>query len=356
MIRIKHRIILIGLGLVFFFLALEVSLRLAGSIYYKTWMFSGSKASGYGKGAVKILCLGDSFTFGHGAEKGKSYPVQLQRMLDENRQDKKFVVYNVGVPGYNSSMVLKRLVKNLNKYRPDIVLLLIGSNDGTVLEDSNYYLLKRPAAGAMADLCLKLDIFFSKFRSYKLIRAITLNLKNRFSPEFNISDIKFENKQNEYELGSHMSRAPEKNAVNEKKNAYLEKVESLWGERRFSEAEKAIKESPGGYDPRSIRECLLLSNIYLEQEKYKLAISAMADYMKNNPRDAEVLFTLGKIYYMQGKSNPSQRREKFEQAARMFKESLLYADPGGLWLKGQIYGYLAKLYFDRGENALAKEM
>lgn len=151
MTRIRHKIILIALGLIIFFLALEVSLRLAGSIYYRIWTFSQKETVGYRKGTIKMLCLGDSFTFGLGAEKGEDYPFQLQRLLDENHQDKKFIVYNAGVPGYNSSMVLKRLVKNISKYRPHIILLLIGSNDRTVLEDSNYYLLKKPGIGKIAN-------------------------------------------------------------------------------------------------------------------------------------------------------------------------------------------------------------
>lgn len=358
MIKTKNRIFLIALGLLFFFLVLEVSLRLAGSIYYRIRMSSQKETAGYCKGTIKILCLGDSFTFGHGAEKDKSYPAQLQRLLDESRQDKKFIVYNAGVSGYSSSMVLKRLVKNLDKYKPNIVLLLIGSNDRTVLEDSNYYLFKRTASGVIADLCLKLDIFFSKFKSYKLIRTITLSLKNRFNPEFNLSDIKFEKDQNEYKARKkkNMSIASEKNTVNERKDAYLQNAESLYYERKFSDAEKAIKEAPGGYNPTSRRESLFLGNIYYEQEKYDLAISAMADYMKDNPKDAEALFTLGKIYYMQGKSNPSDKKESFERAVRMFKEALLYDNSADLWLEGDIYGYLSRLYFDRGENALAKEM
>lgn len=102
---------------------------------------------------------------------------------------------------------------------------------------------------------------------------------------------------------------------------------------------------------------MFLSDVYYEQEKYDLAIATMGDYIKNNPKDAEALFNLGKIYYMQvKKSVPDIKKEDFDQAASMFKESLLYADPANLWLKGEIYGYLARLYFDRGENDLAKEM
>ena len=121
----KQKILLILCALIVIFLSLEISLRVAGFLYYfykinnKTLNFSG-------KNTIRILCLGDSFTFGVGAENGNDYPRQLERLLNENCQDKKFIVYNRGIPGQNSSMVLKRLVHNINTYRPDTILLLIG--------------------------------------------------------------------------------------------------------------------------------------------------------------------------------------------------------------------------------------
>jgi hypothetical protein len=35
------------------------------------------------KEAVKVACIGDSITQGAGAEKGRSYPTQLQEMLGD---------------------------------------------------------------------------------------------------------------------------------------------------------------------------------------------------------------------------------------------------------------------------------
>ncbi|MEY4378897.1 MAG: hypothetical protein RLZ85_778, partial [Verrucomicrobiota bacterium] len=43
---------------------------------------------------IKVACVGDSITLGSGAQKGKSYPAQLQGLLGDGYQ-----VGNFGVSG-----------------------------------------------------------------------------------------------------------------------------------------------------------------------------------------------------------------------------------------------------------------
>ena len=43
---------------------------------------------------IKVACVGDSITQGSGAQKGKSYPAQLQGLLGEG-----YLVGNFGVSG-----------------------------------------------------------------------------------------------------------------------------------------------------------------------------------------------------------------------------------------------------------------
>ena len=47
---------------------------------------------------VRVLCLGDSFTFGVGADERETYPARLQAQLRDEGIDA--VVWNAGVPGY----------------------------------------------------------------------------------------------------------------------------------------------------------------------------------------------------------------------------------------------------------------
>ena len=81
---------------------------------------------------MRIACVGDSITFGHGLEHREAdcYPAQLGRMLDEN-----WIVGNFGISG---STLLKRGDKpywnqeefmRAQKFKPDIILILLGTND-----------------------------------------------------------------------------------------------------------------------------------------------------------------------------------------------------------------------------------
>jgi len=353
----KEKALLIIIGLVITILVLEISLRLSGFVYNAYRISNKKIAPEEDKDVVKILCLGDSFTFGLGAESGQDYPAQLERLLNENFSDKKFIVYNKGIPGQNSSMVLKRLPGNIEKYSPKIIILLIGSNNKSVLlkkEDSNYYLFKKTRMGEAKNFLLKLDIALSKLKIYKLIRISSMNLKNKLTPKvapYDISaDTGFQDNTPKPDYGVKGSEG------NNEKVAYLRLAEVLCDERKFSAAEKAMEKMPGGYNLMDRRECFVRSNIYYEQEKYDQAIATLEVYFKNNPKDAETIFRMGRIYYAQGRNRPAIQKDKFEQAIKMFDDSFIYADSDNLWLKGEIYGYLARLYLDQGKNELATRM
>ena len=170
----------------------------------------------------------------------------------------------------------------------------------------------------MAAFFLRLDIFLSKAKTYKFIKILVLNLKNKFcfenSPANAISQEELDRpKKKMFDISN-------RNPNSDKKEIYLKKAESL---------------------------CL--------DSKFTLAIDILKSYLQDNPRDAEAIFNLGKNYYLQGKNDPAIKKEYFQQAIRMFNESLLYIDPDSLLLKAENYSYLARLYFDQGENNLARE-
>ena len=63
-------------------------------------------------GPFRILCVGDSFTFGVGAPPGGSYPAQLESVLPGAQ------VINAGLPGTSSPALRKRLPSLMEKYQP----------------------------------------------------------------------------------------------------------------------------------------------------------------------------------------------------------------------------------------------
>jgi hypothetical protein len=77
----------------------------------------------------RILVLGDSVTFGHGALDDTTYPYLLEQRLKAWRPDINWQVWNLGVPGYNTRQELAYLERVGPRYRPDLVVVGFFLND-----------------------------------------------------------------------------------------------------------------------------------------------------------------------------------------------------------------------------------
>lgn len=70
----------------------------------------------------RIVCFGDSLTFGAGASEGRDYPSVLEGLTGVE-------VINAGVPGNTTEDALKRVDEDVLVYEPDVVLITLGGND-----------------------------------------------------------------------------------------------------------------------------------------------------------------------------------------------------------------------------------
>lgn len=75
----------------------------------------------------RILVLGDSVTFGHGAL--HDYPSLLEGMLKQWQPETDWQVWNLAVPGYNTSQELAQLRELGPAYQPDLVIVGFYIND-----------------------------------------------------------------------------------------------------------------------------------------------------------------------------------------------------------------------------------
>lgn len=80
-------------------------------------------------GTSRILVLGDSVTFGHGALSDTTYPYLLEQRLKQWRPAVNWQVWNLGVPGYNTTQELKYLERVGARYQPDLVVVGFFEND-----------------------------------------------------------------------------------------------------------------------------------------------------------------------------------------------------------------------------------
>jgi lysophospholipase L1-like esterase len=97
----------------------------------------GSKAAG----SVRILCLGDSVTFGFRVplvfpsapdsydRSEAPYPALLDRWLKLANPGRTIEVVNMGVPGYSSRQALAWLRRDIGRLQPDLVTICVGWND-----------------------------------------------------------------------------------------------------------------------------------------------------------------------------------------------------------------------------------
>ncbi len=123
-VKLRHKIGLITLGIFFTLVILEAGLRTAGAAYLFVQQLH-NRGSGEG-GEFRILCLGESTTALGGVN---SYPSQMESILNQSLKGKKIKVINRGQVSKNSEDIYRHLQNDLARYKPDLVVTMIGVND-----------------------------------------------------------------------------------------------------------------------------------------------------------------------------------------------------------------------------------
>jgi len=87
-------------------------------------------------GGRRIVCVGDSYTYGLYLERGEAYPQRLAERWNAPVGSAPIEVLNLGYPGSNSSVVVREFPRILARLSPDVVILLVGLNDYWTVEVS----------------------------------------------------------------------------------------------------------------------------------------------------------------------------------------------------------------------------
>ncbi len=150
--RVARGLLLAGLALVLSLATLETTLQLAS-------LFVSDRSGGWDPEAERrVLCVGDSHTWGAMVERHESYPARLQERLDE-LEPGVWSVVNHSVPGMNSGQILRRLPVWLSRGQPDVVLIWIGVNNAWNVADMD------------RDDVFVLDEWLLRSRLYKTVRV-----------------------------------------------------------------------------------------------------------------------------------------------------------------------------------------
>ena len=166
---ILRRLGVLALGLFIAVLLLEGALRVVGFFHVRE---SQKRGSDTGAGTHKILCFGDSFTFGVGAASGEDYPSQLEKRLNAGARGKRFSVINRGVGGYNTSQVLSDFRGCVDEINPDMVVVMVGIHNPWNLWGYNEY-KKGNTFWARAEKLLY------RVRVFKLVILLARNIRDK---------------------------------------------------------------------------------------------------------------------------------------------------------------------------------
>ncbi len=164
---LRARFLVFITGILAAVIVLEAGLRLSGALCGPR----GNAGTKTGKGYI-IVCVGDSFTYGFGAPAEKAMPSQLGDLLNTHEAGKTFTVINCGVGAQNTTLLREELPMILNRYKPDLVVLLSGMANLWHYRGYYTYVKGRSTVSLFQDLLYSSSV-------YKLVKLLYFNVNQK---------------------------------------------------------------------------------------------------------------------------------------------------------------------------------
>ncbi len=101
----------------------------AVEVAYNSHGFRDREFGPRGDADLRIVVVGDSFTYGHGLPEKTCYPRQLEKILRETTPGRKVEVFNCGHGADNVDRIHKVALYTLANYKPDILVYSYFLND-----------------------------------------------------------------------------------------------------------------------------------------------------------------------------------------------------------------------------------
>ncbi|MCX5797398.1 MAG: tetratricopeptide repeat protein [Elusimicrobia bacterium] len=320
-------------GLLLTFLILEASLRLAGFALLSLQELRNA-ASLRRKGVYRIMCIGESTT-------RAQYPKFLEEALNKRDVGIEFSVIDRGVVGVQSSALLNRLESDLDLYRPDLVVAMMGINDRSV----RYY----------ADVPASEGFLFRHLRAYRLACLLWRDARQgrHGTPGDQTNSSRGPMKAADDPGGhirrgwSYSDRGDYAQAVAQFKKAleldprnsagYEGLGESYSSLGQFQAAESVMLEGVSR-DPGAVPLCIALGRLSIRQARFKEGEKWFSKALALHPD-----FAVDEVYFGLGAAH--QGRRDFDQALLFFGKAL-EANPAN---ERAIEGVLWSAYFARGD-------
>jgi len=138
------------------------------------------------KNEVRIICIGDSSTFGWGLEYKDTWADKLEQKLNKQRCQKEFLVIDAGVPSNTSFQGLNFLKDQAFIYNPDIIIIAMGRNDIDILKMTEEEVCRATSPGKIFfyNLSVKSRVICLVLFRCHVIRERLLNNLDRFFNHF----------------------------------------------------------------------------------------------------------------------------------------------------------------------------
>jgi tetratricopeptide (TPR) repeat protein len=372
-----QKILLFVFGLFLTMVLLELGLRLGAAVFNARQDASNRFTSD--KSEVRILCLGESTT-ALGFE--DSYPSQLKQVLQTKYPNKKIKVINRGMVSKTSWDILERLPHDLDEYRPQIVVGMIGVNDTTATPSFG---LKLGGGGWWRELrIVHLISLLGEHLRHKIkeVRGRErAGIAFRQPADIPSDDVASEN--NYYRVTNRLSVVEHtlpalmteyKTATGDNKEALWEKVKTLQMWRLNAYRYLAAYNHARGNDQAALS--FLASAIHMDRDEPAICygmsrvLRALGDYeraagyiikaMTAAPREPYYFMEGGRVF--DALNDKEQAYRAFRQAMDVADDNVWFYTEAGRWFRD--HGYVDEAYavfkkaltVDGADSALLKDM
>jgi tetratricopeptide (TPR) repeat protein len=295
-----QKLLLFIFGVILAVIFLEAGLRIAGGIVL--YLQDRHNHVSFHSNEYRILCLGESTTALGGED---SYPSQLEEMLNAQSRQIKYTVINKGIISTTSKYILEHIDQNLDRYKPQMVVVMMGINDKAYLHDTDRSLWHGNVRSFIRDL-----------KVYKLARLLYAHIAHKIkgtnAPAQAVDGEPSGGNYNQVEnflkvvivqsienYRQHMARHEIQLAKESMMGASLACVELVRRYRlqgHFEEARSILNEALI-IDPRSSEVYLEWGELNLAQKKGDLALKAFQSAFALDLKNSDALLGLARAYH-----------------------------------------------------------
>lgn len=347
-----QKVLLAFFGLFLTVILLEVGLRLGGFMFL-SFQERSNRVSLNQSDSFRILCLGESTTALGGDH---SYPRQLENILNSRHKDIRFSVINKGIPSMTTTQIVANLGKHLDEYKPQMVMIMMGINDGLELQNNPHGIFRVE------------NPFLEKFQIVKLTKLLWLHLTHQ------------DKKEKAHSLEQACSLLEAQVKANPSLAGFI-KLSDLYGAVNNLEKQKEFLLKALEYNPPNAQALLgHLELCYKRLGDYENAAKVLEKMVPLIPNKSERLMwayaELGDAYRVQRNYQEAQRvylksievfpdhpgafgclgdvymeQQRYEEAQALFEKQLKIYPLGVLW-----YGKLAHCYQRQGRGEAAQRL